>query len=134
MKKQKLKSADWFSRTGKDGFNYRSWFKKQGIPQDELEGKPIIGICNTWSELTPCNSHFRELADFVKRGIWDVAQRLLHLHVNEQELLTRKSKFQVPDLGYTRGYTKLFIEHVLQPEEGDFLKGCSGSDIQRDSH
>jgi len=64
-----LRSAGWFSRTGKDGFIYRAWFKKQGIPQDELSGKPIIGICNTWSELTPCNSHFRELAEFVKRGI-----------------------------------------------------------------
>lgn len=69
MSKKKLRSEGWFGRTGKDGFIYRSWFKKQGIPQDELEGKPIIGICNTWSELTPCNSHFRELAEFVKRGI-----------------------------------------------------------------
>jgi dihydroxy-acid dehydratase len=69
MKKNQLRSAGWFSRTGKDGLIYRSWFKKQGIPHDELSGKPIIGICNTWSELTPCNSHFRELAEFVKRGI-----------------------------------------------------------------
>ncbi len=69
MSKNTLRSDGWFGRTGKDGFIYRSWFKKQGIPQDELEGKPIIGICNTWSELTPCNSHFRELAEFVKRGI-----------------------------------------------------------------
>jgi L-arabonate dehydrase len=69
MENQNLRSADWFSRTGKDGFIYRAWFKKQGIPHDELEGKPIIGICNTWSELTPCNSHFRELAEIVKRGI-----------------------------------------------------------------
>jgi L-arabonate dehydrase len=69
MESQNLRSEDWFSRTGKDGFIYRAWFKKQGIPQDELSGKPIIGICNTWSELTPCNSHFRELAEIVKRGI-----------------------------------------------------------------
>ncbi len=66
---QKLRSTGWFSRTGKDGFIYRAWFKKQGIPHDELRGKPIIGICNTWSELTPCNSHFRDLAELVKRGI-----------------------------------------------------------------
>ncbi len=69
MIKKELRSRGWFGRTGKDGFIYRSWFKKQGIPQDELDGKPIIGICNTWSELTPCNSHFRELAEFVKHGI-----------------------------------------------------------------
>ncbi|PSL48219.1 dihydroxyacid dehydratase [Chitinophaga niastensis] len=64
-----LRSSHWFARSGKDGFIYRAWLKKQGIPAYELEGKPIIGICNTWSELTPCNSHFRELAEAVKRGI-----------------------------------------------------------------
>lgn len=69
MTEIKLRSRDWFGRTGKDGFIYRAWMKKQGIPNYELEGKPIIGICNTWSELTPCNSHFRELAEFVKRGV-----------------------------------------------------------------
>ncbi len=64
-----LRSRGWFGKTGKDGFIYRSWMKKQGIPSYELEGKPIIGICNTWSELTPCNSHFRELAEHVKKGV-----------------------------------------------------------------
>ncbi len=69
MQKKDLRSAGWFARTGKDGFIYRAWFKKQGIPHDELSGKPVIGICNTWSELTPCNSHFRDLAEQVKRGV-----------------------------------------------------------------
>ncbi len=69
MKARTLRSAGWFSRTGKDGFIYRAWFKKQGIPHEQLSGRPVIGICNTWSELTPCNSHFRELAEFVKQGI-----------------------------------------------------------------
>jgi len=64
-----LRSRHWFGRDGKDGFIYRSWMKKQGIPDEEFEGKPVIGICNTWSELTPCNSHFRELAQFVKQGV-----------------------------------------------------------------
>lgn len=66
-----LRSREWFGRKGKDGFIYRAWMKKQGIPNYELGGKPIIGICNTWSELTPCNSHFRELAEFVKRGVYE---------------------------------------------------------------
>ncbi|MGV8878163.1 MAG: IlvD/Edd family dehydratase [Sphingobacteriaceae bacterium] len=66
---KKNRSRNWFGKTGKDGFIYRAWMKKQGIPAHELAGKPIIGICNTWSELTPCNSHFRELAESVKRGI-----------------------------------------------------------------
>ena len=66
---QKLRSEGWFGRKGKDGFIYRAWMKKQGIPSFEFSGKPVIGICNTWSELTPCNSHFRELAEWVKRGV-----------------------------------------------------------------
>jgi dihydroxy-acid dehydratase len=69
MKKKERRSQSWFGKTGKDGLIYRSWFKKQGIPTHELGGKPMIGICNTWSELTPCNSHFRELAEFVKKGV-----------------------------------------------------------------
>ncbi|PWV55617.1 IlvD/Edd family dehydratase [Chitinophaga sp. S165] len=69
MKKEKLRSSDWFGRRGKDGFIYRAWMKNQGIPEYEFNNKPIIGICNTWSELTPCNAHFRELAESVKRGV-----------------------------------------------------------------
>lgn len=68
-KKVKLRSAEWFGTQDKNGFMYRSWMKNQGIPDHEFEGKPIIGICNTWSELTPCNAHFRKLAEHVKRGI-----------------------------------------------------------------
>lgn len=71
MREKKLRSAEWFGRTGKDGFIYRSWMKNQGIPSHEFEGKPVIGICNTWSELTPCNAHFRELAESVKHGIYE---------------------------------------------------------------
>lgn len=66
---KKLRSQNWFGKTGKDGFIYRAWMKNQGIPNYEFKGKPVIGICNTWSELTPCNAHFRELAESVKRGI-----------------------------------------------------------------
>jgi L-arabonate dehydrase len=69
MKESKLRSTNWFGRTGKDGFIYRAWMKNQGIPADMFEGKPVIGICNTWSELTPCNAHFRDLADAVKKGV-----------------------------------------------------------------
>jgi L-arabonate dehydrase len=68
-KKQKFRSAAWFSRVDKDGFIHRSWMR--GYPQDMFDGRPVIGICNTWSELTPCNAHFRTLADYVKRGVWE---------------------------------------------------------------
>src|SRR5580700_5368699 len=64
-----LRSQAWFGRQGKDGFLYRSWMKNQGWPHDLFDGRPVIGICNTWSELTPCNAHFRELAESIKRGI-----------------------------------------------------------------
>jgi len=64
-----LRSAAWFGTADKNGFMYRSWMKNQGIPDHVFQGKPIIGICNTWSELTPCNAHFRELAERVKRGV-----------------------------------------------------------------
>lgn len=66
---KKLRSQGWFGKTGKDGFIYRAWMKNQGIPAHEFDGRPVIGICNTWSELTPCNAHFRELAESVKRGV-----------------------------------------------------------------
>jgi L-arabonate dehydrase len=68
---KKLRSQEWYGRQGRDGFLYRSWMKNQGWPHDLFEGRPVIGICNTWSELTPCNAHFRELAEFVKRGVWE---------------------------------------------------------------
>jgi L-arabonate dehydrase len=69
MSNRKLRSADWFGRSDKMGFVYRSWFRTQGYPDDYFVNKPVIGICNTWSELTPCNSHLRDLAEIVKRGV-----------------------------------------------------------------
>jgi len=68
-KKTVLRSANWFGTRDKNGFMYRSWMKNQGIPDHHFEGKPVIGICNTWSELTPCNAHFRKIAEHVKNGI-----------------------------------------------------------------
>ncbi|AMO77904.1 IlvD/Edd family dehydratase [Pseudomonas citronellolis] len=68
-KKTVLRSAQWFGTADKNGFMYRSWMKNQGIPDHEFQGKPIIGICNTWSELTPCNAHFRKIAEHVKKGV-----------------------------------------------------------------
>ena len=64
-----LRSAQWFGTADKNGFMYRSWMKNQGIADHQFQGKPIIGICNTWSELTPCNAHFRTIAEHVKRGV-----------------------------------------------------------------
>lgn len=67
--KKTLRSQAWFAREDKNGFYYRSWLKNRGLPQDQFEGRPVIGICNTWSELTPCNSHFKTIAEHVRWGI-----------------------------------------------------------------
>ncbi|MEW5879176.1 MAG: IlvD/Edd family dehydratase [Pseudomonadota bacterium] len=63
------RSQAWFGRLDRDGFIYRSWMKNRGVPHDQFDGRPVIGICNTWSELTPCNTHFRVLAEHVKHGV-----------------------------------------------------------------
>src|SRR5689334_13778265 len=68
---RRLRSAAWFGKVDKDGFIHRSWMRNQGLPADVFDGRPVIGICNTWSELTPCNAHLRTLADRVKRGVWE---------------------------------------------------------------
>src|SRR5918998_765871 len=66
-----LRSRRWFGRMDRDGFAYRSWVKGRGVPHDQFDGRPVIGICNTFSELTPCNSHFRTLAEQVKIGVYE---------------------------------------------------------------
>ena len=70
-KKTGTRSTQWFGKADKDGFTHRSWMKNQGLPHDLFDGRPVIGICNTWSELTPCNAHFRQLAERVKRGVYE---------------------------------------------------------------
>jgi dihydroxy-acid dehydratase len=66
---KKLRSTDWFGKSDKMGFVHRSWLRNQGYPDDYFTGRPVIGICNTWSELTPCNGHLRDFAEIVKRGV-----------------------------------------------------------------
>jgi dihydroxy-acid dehydratase len=69
MSGKKLRSYEWFGKSDKMGFVHRSWLRNQGYPDDYFKGKPVIGICNTWSELTPCNGHLRDFAEIVKRGV-----------------------------------------------------------------
>ncbi|HSI94333.1 MAG TPA: IlvD/Edd family dehydratase [Jiangellaceae bacterium] len=65
-----LRSTGWFGEDGKLGFLHRSWLKNQGTPHDMFDGRPVVGIANSWSDLTPCNAHLRRLADYVKRGVY----------------------------------------------------------------
>ncbi|MEC8080055.1 MAG: L-arabinonate dehydratase [Pseudomonadota bacterium] len=68
---RKLRSTEWFGGTSRDHIYHRSWMKNQGLPADLFDGRPVIGICNTWSQLTPCNAHLRDLAERVKHGIYE---------------------------------------------------------------
>ena len=68
---RKLRSQEWFGGTSKDAIYHRSWMKNQGLPADLFDGRPVIGICNTWSQLTPCNAHLRDLAEKVAHGIYE---------------------------------------------------------------
>src|SRR5215469_15835385 len=70
--KKTFRSAHWFGKADRDGFVHRSWMKNQGLPHHLFDGRPVIGICNTWSELTPCNAHFRKVAEHVKRGVYEM--------------------------------------------------------------
>ena len=70
-RKKPLRSTQWFGRHDRDALVHRSWMKNQGIPHDQFDGRPVIGICNTWSQATPCNAHFRELAQHVRDGVLD---------------------------------------------------------------
>tara|TARA_Y100001936_G_C16080085_1_gene677093 strand:+ start:1009 stop:2742 length:1734 start_codon:yes stop_codon:yes gene_type:complete len=73
VKKKNLRSSEWFNSKNhkRDTFLHRGWMRNQGHPQHLFDGRPVIGICNTWSELTPCNGHFREISDYVKRGVYE---------------------------------------------------------------
>jgi len=68
---RKLRSQEWYGGTSRDSIYHRGWMKNQGYPHDLFDGRPVIGILNTWADLTPCNGHLRELAEKVKAGVWE---------------------------------------------------------------
>ena len=67
----KRRSSQWYGKADRDGYAHRSWMKNRGLPADHFDGRPVIGICNTWSEFNPCNAHFRDIAERVKRGVYE---------------------------------------------------------------
>jgi dihydroxy-acid dehydratase len=67
----RLRSSEWFAAQGRPGMIYRSWLRAEGFVPEVFDGRPVIGIANSWSELTPCNAHLRGVADAVKRGVWE---------------------------------------------------------------
>jgi len=66
-----LRSRDWFGKRDRWGLAHRAWLRSEGFSERVFEGKPVIGICNSWSELNNCNAHLRTLAEAVKRGVWE---------------------------------------------------------------
>ncbi|MGQ4879039.1 IlvD/Edd family dehydratase [Billgrantia sp. LNSP4103-1] len=121
-RKRPLRSAQWFGTADKNGFMYRSWMKNQGIPDHEFEGKPIIGICNTWSELTPCNAHFRKLAEHVKKGVLEAGGYPVEFPVfsNGESLLR-------PTAMFTRNLASMDVEESIRGNPLDavvLLVGC----------
>ncbi len=67
----KLRSREWFGRRDRWGLAHRAWLRAEGFSERVFEGKPVIGICNSWSELNNCNAHLRQVAEAVKRGVWE---------------------------------------------------------------
>lgn len=117
-----LRSAAWFGTTDKNGFMYRSWMKNQGIPDHEFQGKPIIGICNTWSELTPCNAHFRKIAEHVKKGILEAGGFPVEFPV----FSNGESNLR-PTAMFTRNLASMDVEEAIRGNPIDgvvLLTGC----------
>ncbi len=117
-----LRSAAWFGTTDKNGFMYRSWMKNQGLPDHEFQGKPVIGICNTWSELTPCNAHFRKLADHVRRGVLEAGG----LPVEFPVFSNGESNLR-PTAMFTRNLASMDVEESIRGNPIDavvLLVGC----------
>ncbi len=121
-KKPGLRSQSWFGGKGAHGFAHRSWVRSRGVPSDHFDGRPVIGICNTWSELTPCNSHFRDLAQFVREGILEAGGVPMEFPVTSPgETLTR------PTAMLLRNLTSMDVEETLRANPIDgvvLMMGC----------
>ena len=117
-----LRSQAWFGRQDKMGFYYRSFLKNRGIPQDQFEGKPVIGICNTWSELNPCNAHFRTIAEHVRYGVLEAGGFPLEFPVSSLgEVLMR------PTAMLYRNLAAMDVEEAIRAHPLDgvvLLMGC----------
>lgn len=120
--KKPLRSAAWFGTADKNGFMYRSWMKNQGIPDHEFDGRPIIGICNTWSELTPCNAHFRKIAEHVKKGILEAGG-----YPVEFPVFSNGESNLRPTAMLTRNLASMDVEEAIRGNPMDgvvLLTGC----------
>ena len=119
---RKLRSQEWYGGTSRDNIYHRGWLKNQGYPHDLFDGRPVIGILNTWSDLTPCNGHLRELAEKVKAGVWEAGGFPLEVPVFSASENTYR-----PTAMMYRNLAALTIEETMrgQPIDGVvLLVGC----------
>ncbi|GAA4557084.1 IlvD/Edd family dehydratase [Pseudonocardia xishanensis] len=116
------RSQDWFGGVGVQGFVHRAWVRSRGVPADHFDGRPVIGICNTWSDLTSCNSHFRELAQHVREGILEAGGVPMEFPViSTGETLTR------PTAMLLRNLASMDVEETLRANPLDgvvLMMGC----------
>jgi L-arabonate dehydrase len=117
-----MRSADWFSGVSKTNFLHRTGLKGAGVPSRFFDGRPVIGICNTWSELTPCNAHLRELADFVRRGVLEAGGLPLEFPV-----MSLGETMMRPTTMLYRNMASMEVEETLRANPIDgvvLLSGC----------
>src|SRR3546814_883272 len=122
---KKLRSQAWFGKQDKYGFIYRSWMKNRGFPQDQFDGRPVNGICNTWPELTPCNSHFRTIADNLSRGALEAGGFTLEYPVIPPGHTTQPPTARLPPL--YRNLASMDVEESIRANPLDgvvLLMGC----------
>ncbi len=119
---RKLRSQEWFGGSGRDQIYHRGWMKNQGLPHHLFDGRPVIGILNTWSELTPCNAHLRDLAERVKHGIYEAGGFPVEVPV----FSASESAFR-PTAMMFRNLAAMAVEEAIrgQPMDGVvLLVGC----------
>ncbi|MFN7051095.1 MAG: dihydroxy-acid dehydratase, partial [Gemmobacter sp.] len=119
---RKLRSQHWYGGTSRDTIYHRGWMKNQGHPHDLFDGRPVIGILNTWSDLTPCNGHLRELAEKVKAGVWEAGGFPVEVPV----FSASENTFRPTAMMY-RNLAALAVEEAMrgQPIDGAvLLVGC----------
>lgn len=119
---RKLRSQEWYGGTSRDTIYHRGWLKNQGHPHDLFDGRPVIGILNTWSDLTPCNGHLRELAEKVKAGVWEAGGFPLEVPVFSASENTYR-----PTAMMYRNLAAMAVEETMraQPIDGAvLLVGC----------
>jgi L-arabonate dehydrase len=122
MKKYYLRSTEWFGKDDKMGFVHRSWLRNQGHPDHLFRGRPVIGICNTWSDLTPCNGHLREFAEIVKRGVYEAGGFPLEFPV-----MSLGETIMKPSTMLWRNLASMDVEETIRANPLDgvvLLTGC----------